>query len=78
MPTPVLASNDSIIPYLDKFMTDLCSPSGACSNATLDEAAGKILQGCSADLQADKFPNAVVNVSFSLYPLVRDVLCLKT
>jgi len=75
---PILTANDSIIPYLDKFMTDLCSPTDVCTNATLNEAAGQILQGCSADLKADGFPDAVVNVSFSLYPLVRDVLCLKT
>lgn len=74
---PLLSTNGSIIPILDKFMTDLCYKS-PCSNATLMAAAQAITTGCAADLQTAKLPNTTVAAAFGIYPVLREVLCLKT
>lgn len=66
------------MPYLDKFMTDLCYNYPVCSDSTLKAAAQAVLAGCSADLQKDGFSDQVVVDAFSAYPIVREVLCLKT
>ncbi|ORX40004.1 hypothetical protein BD324DRAFT_615906 [Kockovaella imperatae] len=76
---PLITSpNASIVPVLDNFMTDICGPSDVCSNATLYNASQVILSGCSGDLKNESLSDSVVTTAFGLYPLVRDVLCLKT
>jgi len=74
---PITLTNAPIVPTLDKFMSDLCY-GPACSNATLMTAASTILAGCAADLKNETLSNSTVTTAFSLYPLVREVLCLKT
>lgn len=49
-----------------------------CSDAALDEAAQAIAAGCSNDLQKANLPDSIVNNAFNTYPLVRELLCLKT
>ena len=72
-----IVSNASIVPALDTFMSDLCY-SEPCSNATLTQAASTILSGCASDLQGEHLSNSTVMDAFSAYPIVREVLCLKT
>lgn len=74
----VLASNASIIPVLDKFMSDLCYTYPTCSNDTLMTAAMTIMNGCATDLQNEGLSNTTVMAAFESYPVVREVLCLKT
>ncbi|ORY26046.1 hypothetical protein BCR39DRAFT_273539 [Naematelia encephala] len=74
---PALVSNISVVPVLDKFMSDVCY-SAACSNATLQQASTTILSGCASDLSGEGLPNSTVTTAFSTYPLVREILCLKT
>lgn len=73
----VLTSNGSLIPLLDNFMSELCYTQ-PCSNETLDTAAQAIIAGCSADLEQSGLPESVVTEAFGGYPLVREILCLKT
>jgi len=75
---PLFTLNTSIVPVLDKFMSDLCYSSMTCSNTTLQNASQTILSGCSTDLQGEGLPTSVVTTAFGLYPLVREMLCLKT
>ena len=70
--------NTSFVPALDAFMTQVCYTAPVCSNATLSMAASTILAGCAADLQGEGLSNATVTTAFSLYPLVREILCTKT
>lgn len=74
---PLLSSNGSIIPVLDNFMTELCYMQ-PCSNATLTQAAQTIEAGCASDLATSKVSNQTIATIFGLYPLIREVLCLKT
>lgn len=74
---PALTSNVSIVPLLDNFMSDLCYNS-PCTNETLQSAASTVLAGCSSDLSGEGLSDSVVTTTFSAYPLVREVLCLKT
>lgn len=75
---PLLTSNSSIVPVLDNFMTDFCYNVQPCSNDTLQQAAQTVLAGCASDLAAGRLPNSTVTTAFSIYPLLREVLCLKT
>lgn len=74
----VFSTNSSIIPYLDKFQTDLCYNYPTCSQATLTAAAQTIVQGCAADLQKDNISADVITGIISAYPIIREVLCTKT
>jgi hypothetical protein len=58
-------------------MSGLCY-SAPCSNDTVQSTIAAITQGCSADLARSGLPNNTVAAAFSLYPTVREVLCLKT
>lgn len=58
-------------------MTDLCYQA-PCSNETLAAAASQIAQGCAADLQSSNLTAQTVTDAFSVYPTLREVLCLKT
>jgi hypothetical protein len=73
----VLTGNDSIIPTLDNFMTELCY-NEPCSNDTLTQAAQQISQGCASDLQASNISSSTIEMIFNVYPILREVLCLKT
>lgn len=75
---PLLTSSDnSIVPVLDNFMTELCY-NQPCSNDTLTQAAQQISQGCASDLQASNITADTITMIFDIYPTLREVLCLKT
>lgn len=74
---PILTSNDSVIPVLDDFMSELCYTQ-PCSSETLDAAAQAVIAGCSNDLSGEGLDDNVVTTAFSAYPLVREILCTKT
>lgn len=74
----MLSTNTSIIPFLDKFQTDLCYNYPTCSQATLTTAAQTVAQGCAEDLKKDGIAAQTIIDIFSAYPIVREVLCLKT
>lgn len=74
---PLLSSNTSIVPILDGFMSSLCY-NQPCSNATLAAAAETITTGCNSTLVAAKLPANIVSTVFSVYPTMRETLCLKT
>ncbi|RXK35552.1 hypothetical protein M231_07184 [Tremella mesenterica] len=74
---PVLTTNSSILPTLDNYLSTLCS-SSPCSNLTLSNATSTLLSGCSTDLASAKIDNSTVYSIVSLYPLAREIVCLKT
>lgn len=74
----MLSTNTFIIPFLDKFQTDLCYNYPTCSQATLTAAAQTVAQGCAEDLKKDGIAAQTIIDIFSAYPIVREVLCLKT
>ena len=71
------SSDNSIVPVLDNFMTELCY-NQPCSNDTLTQAAQQISQGCASDLQASNITADTITMIFDIYPTLREVLCLKT
>jgi hypothetical protein len=77
LPTAVLTSNSSIIPYTDKWLADVCY-TAPCTNATLTQAATTIISGCAADLTKYNVTNATIYDVVGQYPLAREVACLKT
>jgi len=58
-------------------MSQVCY-TAPCSDDALNQASQTIRDGCAADLQAGGFPDSFVDSAFSTYPLVRELLCLKT
>ena len=58
-------------------MSQLCY-SAPCSDDALNQAAQTIIAGCSADLQGENLSDYIVTTAFGTYPLVRELLCLKT
>jgi hypothetical protein len=76
----VFTSSAPIIPALDAFMSQVCYTLPPCTNATLNSAATTIAAGCASDaanLTTFNSDALVMNV-FKAYPVVREVLCLKT
>lgn len=71
------STTDSIVPVLDNFMTELCY-NEPCSNDTLTAAAQQVAQGCADDLTASGLTAEQLTEIFSIYPTLREVLCLKT
>jgi hypothetical protein len=72
LPTAVLTSNSSIIPYTDKWLADVCY------TAPCTQAATTIISGCAADLTKYNVTNATIYDVVGQYPLAREVACLKT
>lgn len=74
---PAIITNGSIIAPFDAYLTTVCSED-PCSNALLNSAAQQVLTGCSSDLSNFGIGNSEVLEAFGLYPLAREVACLKT
>ena len=72
-----LASDSSVVPPLDEFMSQLCY-NEPCTDDILNLASQRVTEGCSSDLQSDGFSDSVVMTAFQQYPLVREILCTKT
>ncbi|KAL7422336.1 hypothetical protein Q5752_002982 [Cryptotrichosporon argae] len=75
---PAFNTSTSVIPDVDAYLTAVCASSSPCSNETLTEAASVLLGNCSADFARFGISNATVDVVFELYPLAREIACLKT
>ncbi|CAD6568441.1 MAG: hypothetical protein TREMPRED_004540 [Tremellales sp. Tagirdzhanova-0007] len=73
----VLSSNGSIVPPLDTYLGEICS-SAPCSNETLTNATQTIMSGCASDFSKFGLSNSTVMDVFGLYPMAREVACLKT
>ena len=73
----VALSNASIVPGLDVYATDICN-SAPCSNTTLTNVSSSIISGCASDLAKAGVTNVTVTDIVDLYPLAREIFCLKT
>ena len=74
---PVFTSNSSVIAPLDTWLADTCSMS-PCSNTTLASTAQTLITGCQSDLSNAGLTNSTIEDIFGLYPLAREIACLKT
>jgi len=74
---PILLTNGSILPPLDAYLSTVCS-SAPCSSSVLNATAQSLLEGCSTDLGLAGISNSTVYEVFELYPLAREIACLKT
>ncbi|ORX38299.1 hypothetical protein BD324DRAFT_620334 [Kockovaella imperatae] len=72
-----MSSNSSIVPTVDSYLSTICS-SDPCTNTTLTSVADSIIQGCASDLTKFGVDNQTVRDMIDLYPLAREVVCLKT
>ncbi|ORY35823.1 hypothetical protein BCR39DRAFT_512413 [Naematelia encephala] len=73
----VISTNDSVLPPLDSWITDLCQVD-PCSNETLTNVTSSLIAGCSSDLTNFGLSNDSISELVGFYPLAREVLCLKT
>ncbi|WWD19256.1 hypothetical protein CI109_103714 [Kwoniella shandongensis] len=73
----LITTNGSVIPSIDNYLSTICS-SAPCSNETLTNTTQTILEGCSSDLSNFGITNQTLEYVVELYPLAREVLCLKT
>lgn len=80
---PAFTSSAPLIPALDSFMSDVCYTT-PCSNATLQAATATIAAGCSSSLSnvtgssSTNNSDSLVMDVLQVYPVIREVLCLKT
>jgi hypothetical protein len=74
---PALSPNASLTPILDEWMTDICS-ANACDQELLDSTAQNISMACGSDVAQFDVSGTDIQEIFGLYPLVREMLCLKT
>ncbi|GJJ06207.1 hypothetical protein Clacol_000396 [Clathrus columnatus] len=73
-----LQGNTSAIPALNSWLQGLCAAT-PCSNATLTAIATNITSGCQSDLgSADSELGPIVQDLPSIYPVLREILCLKS
>ncbi|KAK8854607.1 hypothetical protein IAR55_003346 [Kwoniella newhampshirensis] len=73
----LVTSNGSLIPGVDNYLSTICS-SAPCTNETLTNTTQTVLQACSSDLTNFGITNQTLEYAMELYPLAREVLCLKT
>lgn len=74
---PAILVNTSIVPEVDYYLSAVCY-NAPCSTATLNQTADAIIGGCASDLKEVGVDNQTVHDVFGLYPLAREVACLKT
>jgi hypothetical protein len=73
----VLATNGSVLPPLDNYLSTICS-SAPCTASVLNATAQAVLSGCSTDLSLAGITNDTIYQVMELYPLARELACLKT
>ncbi|OCF57660.1 hypothetical protein L486_05122 [Kwoniella mangroviensis CBS 10435] len=73
----IVTGNSSIIEPVGNYLDEFCS-SQPCSNETLTNATQTLLSGCATDLTNFGLTNQTVEWAVAQYPLLRDVMCLKT
>jgi hypothetical protein len=74
---PAISANASIVPILDNWMTEICA-NDACDQELLDSTAQNFSSACASDLLAYDVSGSDVQDIFGMYPLVRELVCLKT
>jgi hypothetical protein len=80
--TPLITGrNSSIIPVLDNWMEAICA-SAPCNQTAFDDAAAALASGCASDLSIFGLSGPSINETlsqvFQAYPIVRELVCLKT
>ncbi|KAK1927306.1 hypothetical protein DB88DRAFT_24159 [Papiliotrema laurentii] len=73
---PAILTNGSIIEPVDEYLSTVCY-SPACNSTLLNSTAQAIVNGCSAELGQLGVDNKTVYEIVNLYPLAREVACLK-
>jgi len=76
-----LQPNSSAVPPINTWLEQLCAAQ-PCSNATLISVATNITSGCQSDLSNQGVSQSAIQTIIQdlpqLYPVIRDVGCLKT
>jgi len=70
-------TNGSVLPPLDAYLSRVCS-SAPCSPTVLNATAQALISGCSTDLSLAGISNSTIYDIMELYPLARELACLKT
>lgn len=73
---PALTTNTSIIPPVDDYLSAVCY-NDPCNSTIVNATANSVIESCSTDLANFGIDNGTVSLIFGLYPLARDVVCLK-
>jgi len=74
---PAILTNGSIVPYVDAYLSSVCA-AAPCDTSTLNTTAAMIVSGCATDLARFNVDNETVYDVIGLYPLAREIACLKT
>lgn len=74
---PAISADANVVPILDDWMTQICA-SEPCEQDFLDSAASNFSSACASDLESYNVDASDVEGIFGLYPLVRELVCLKT
>jgi len=76
-----IGSDQSIPDTVNNWLTGVCS-TGSCSNASLAAVVSNITDGCATDLgsvgvDSENLKSTITSVVQQVYPLAREVACLK-
>ena len=74
---PAISADANVVPILDDWMTEICAAE-PCDQDFLDSAASNFSSACASDLESYNVDVEDVEGIFGLYPLVRELVCLKT
>lgn len=74
---PAISADGSIVPILDDWMTQVCA-SEPCDQDELNSAASNFSSACAADFEEYNVDAEDIEGIAGLYPLVRELVCLKT
>jgi len=74
---PAISANASLVPILDNWMTSICA-NEACDQDLLDSTAQNFSSACNSDLAKYDISGTDIQDIVGMYPLVRELVCLKT
>jgi len=74
---PAISANASLVPILENWMTSICA-NEACDQDLLDSTASNFSSACSTDLANYNINTTDIEDIVGMYPLVRELVCLKT
>lgn len=80
LPVITAGANSSLVQPINSWLSATCAQD-ACSNQTLSDVVANLTSGCSSDLSSlgldSSDEGSVVSLVQQVYPIVREVACLK-
>jgi hypothetical protein len=74
---PAISANASVVPILDNWMDTICAAE-ACDQELLDSTATNFSSACEEDFAKYNIESMDIQDIVGMYPLVRELVCLKT